>query len=183
MDLPTTEKLMQDAIKHLESEFARMQVGRASTGMVEGLMVEAYGSHQPIRNVATLTTPDARTILIQPWDKSILSFVEKSIRERSDLGFNPLNDGNVIRISIPQPTEERRKELSKTAHAKGEETKISVRNTRQKYHGLIQDELKGKKISEDAAHTKEKDLQALVDRVNKKIDEMVKAKEKDILTL
>lgn len=183
MDLQTTEKLMNDAIKHLEGEFARMQVGRASTGMVEGLMAEAYGSHQPIRNIATLTTPDARTIMVQPWDKSVLTAIEKSIRERSDLGFNPLNDGNVIRINIPQPTEERRKELSKTAHAKGEEAKISVRSTRQKYHGFIQDELKAKKISEDMARTKEKDLQSLVDRLNKKIDEMVKAKEKDIMTL
>lgn len=183
MDLQTAEKLVQDAMRHLEIEFSRMQVGRASTGMVEGLQVEAYGTHQPIRNVATITTPDARTIMLQPWDKSVLSSIEKSIRGRSDLGFNPLNDGNVIRIPIPQPTEERRKELAKVAHAKGEEAKISVRSSRQKYHGQIQEDLKNKKVSEDMAHSKEKELQDLVDRSNKKIDEMVKSKEKEILTI
>lgn len=183
MDLQTAEQQFQAALKHLEEEFAKMQVGRASTAMVEGLLVEAYGSAQPMRNIATITTPDARTIMIQPWDKSVLPAVEKSIRERSDLGFNPLNDGNVIRINIPQPTEERRKELSKVAHAKGEEAKISVRNARHKAHSVIQTQQKDKEISEDEARAMEKELQESVDRANKKIDELVAAKEKNIMTL
>lgn len=183
MDIVAGEKLMQGAIKHLEDEFAKMQVGRASTAMVEGLLVEAYGSTQPIRNVASLNTPDARTILIQPWDKSTLAPIEKAIRDRSDLGFNPLNDGNVIRINIPLPTEERRKELVKVASAKGEEAKISIRTTRQKIHGGIQDQLKAKQLSEDMAKAEEKKLQDAVDKYNKMIDEKVKAKEKDILTV
>lgn len=183
MDLQTAEKLLQDATHHLEGEFTRMQVGRASVAMVEGVLVDAYGSHQPIRNVASLSTPDPKTIMIQPWDKSILASVEKSIRERSDLGFNPLNDGNILRINIPQPTEERRKELVKVAHAKGEESKISIRNARQKAHTSIQEQLKEKEISQDEAKALEKELQESVDKANKKVDELVKAKEKDIMTI
>lgn len=174
---------MQDALNHLESEFMRMQVGRASTAMVEGLLINAYGMTQPIKAVASLSTPDPKSIMIQPWDKSVLSAIENGIRERSDLGFNPMNDGNVIRIVLPQPTEERRKELVKVAHAKGEEAKISIRNARQKVHTSIRDKEKAKEISEDEAKIDDKKLQDAVDRMNKKVDEMVKAKEKDILTI
>ena len=183
MDLQSAEKLMQDALKHLEAEFVKMQVGRASTAMVEGVLVDAYGMTQPVKNIASLSTPDAKSILIQPWDKSVLSAIENGIRERSDLGLNPMNDGNVVRIVLPQPTEERRKELVKVASAKGEETKISIRNARQKVHGSIKDQLKEKEISEDEAKAMEKELQEVVDQMNKKIDEMVKAKEKDIMTV
>jgi|CXWL01.1.fsa_nt_gi ribosome recycling factor len=183
MDISSAEKLMQDAIRHLEEEFSKMQVGRASTSMVETLPVDAYGMTQPMRNLCTITTPDPKTILMQPWDKTVLSAMEKAIRERSDLGFNPLNDGNVLRINIPQPTEERRKELGKVARVKGEETKISVRNARQKAHAHIQEQLKSKSVSEDMASGEEKKLQDAVDRHNKKIEDMVKAKETDILKI
>lgn len=181
MDLQTTDKMMQGSIKHLEEEFAKIQVGRASTSMVEGLLVDAYGQAQPLRNVATITTPDPQTIMIQPWDKGVLAGIEKSIRERSDLGFNPLNDGNVIRIPIPTPTEERRKDLVKVAHSKAEESRISIRNARHKALTTIQTQLKDKEISEDEAKAMEKELQEITDAANKKVDEHTKAKEADIL--
>lgn len=183
MDLQTAEKLFQDAIKHLESEFSKMQVGRASTAMVDGLLVEAYGSFQPVKHFATISTPDPKTIQIQPWDKTILTAIERAIRERQDLGLNPLNDGHVIRIVLPMPTEERRKELVKVGKAKGEEARISVRNARHKALSRIQEQEKSKEISEDESHALQKDLQQSVDKANKKIEEVVKAKEKEIMTI
>src|SRR3972149_4303179 len=144
---------------------------------------EAYGATQPMRNVATITTPDPKTIMIQPWDKSVLSEIEKSIRDHSELGLNPVNDGNVVRINLPQPTEERRKDLVKVAHAKAEEAKISVRNARHKVNTQIKTELKDKEISEDQAKGREKALQDSVDTANEKIDSLTKLKEKDILTM
>jgi len=183
MDLESTEKRMQDAISFLEEEFSKMQVGVASVSMVEGILVDAYDTSQPMRNVATITTPDPKTIMMQPWDKSIMSNIEKAVRERSDLGFNPVNDGNVVRINIPQPTEDRRKELVKVASTKGEDAKVSIRNARQKAHASIQAQLKDKEISEDESKAMEKELQEHVDNANKKVDELVKAKEKDIMTV
>jgi len=183
MELQTAEKMMNDAIKHLEEEFAKIQVGKASTSMVEGILVDAYGQSQPLKNVATITTPDPQTILIQPWDKAVLADIERSIRERSDLGFNPNNDGAVLRIPIPQPTEDRRKELVKVAHGKAEDSKISIRNARHKSHDVIKNQLKDKEISEDESKAMEKELQEATDRSNKKIDDLTKAKEGDILTV
>ncbi len=183
MDLQTAEKMMQDAIKHLEEEFMKLQVGRASTSMVDSMLVDAYGQTQPLKNVATITTPDPQTIMIQPWDKAVLSDIERCIRERSDLGLNPLNDGNVLRIPIPTPTEERRKELVKVAHAKAEDSKISVRNARHKALSAIHAQLKEKEISEDEAKALEGELQEATDKSNKSIDEHAKAKEKDIMTV
>ena len=183
MDLLVTEKLIQVSLQHLHDEFTKMQVGRASTAMVEGILVDAYGTSQPLRNLATITTPDARSISIQPWDKAVLSAIEKSIRDHSGLGLNPMNDGHLIRLNIPQPTEERRKELVKFAHAKGEETKVSIRSSRQKAHSAIHDEQKAKVISEDHAKVEDKKLQEQVDAANAKVDAMVKAKEKEILTI
>lgn len=183
MDIQTAEKMMQDAVKHLEEEFAKLQVGRASASMVDGMLVDAYGQSQPLRNVASITTPDPQTLMIQPWDRAVLGDIERSIRERSDLGLNPVNDGAVLRIPIPTPTEERRKELVKVAHAKGEEAKISVRNARHKAMTAIQTQLKEKEISEDESKALEKELQEATDKTNKNIDEHVKAKEKDIMTV
>ncbi len=183
MDLQTAEKLFQDAIKHLEGEFAKMQVGRASTAMVDGLLVEAYGSFQPLKHFATVSTPDPKTIMIQPWDKGMLLPIEKAIRERKDLGLNPMNDGSAVRITLPMPTEERRKELAKVAKAKGEDARISVRNARHKANSRIQEQEKEKEISEDESRALQKELQQNVDKANKKIEEVVKAKEKEILTI
>lgn len=183
MDLVSAEKLMLEAIHFLDVEFSRMQVGRANTAMVEGVLVEAYGQSQPLRNLATISTPDARTILISPWDKSIVGSIEKEIRNRKDLGFNPVNQGAVLLIPIPQPTGERRQELAKVAKQKGEQAKISIRNARAKLHAEINDELKNKKLSEDQAHLQQKHLQEIVDKNNKIVEDKVKVKEKEILTV
>lgn len=183
MDLQSIEKLLQDAVKHLEEEYSRMQVGRASTSMVEGLLVDAYDTSQALIAVATITTPDPKTIMIQPWDKAVLPNIEKAIRDRSDLGLNPMNDGSVVRINIPQPTEERRKDLVKVAHSKSEDAKISVRNARHKAHAQIKTQLKDKEISEDESKAMEKELQEIVDGANGRIDDLNKVKEKEILTV
>lgn len=183
MDIQTADKMMQDAIKHLEEEFAKLQVGRASTAMVDGMLISAYGQSQPLRNVATVTTPDPQTIMIQPWDKAVLGDIERAIRERSDLGLNPLNDGAVLRIPIPTPTEERRIEIAKVAHAKGEEAKISIRNARHKALSAIQSQQKEKEISEDEAKALTAELQESTDMANKSVEDHTKNKEKSIMTV
>lgn len=168
----------QAATHHLENEFARLQAGVASSAMVENLQVETYGTTQPLKAVATITIPDPRTIQIQPWDKSTLPTVEKSILE-SNLGLNPQNDGVCVRLNIPQPTEERRHELAKTAKSIAEEARISVRQARQ--HTL--DQLKKLDLPEDELKGHENTLQKKVDTANAKIDELFRAKEKAILTV
>ncbi|MDP3975923.1 MAG: ribosome recycling factor [bacterium] len=183
MDMQNGQENIQGAIKHLENEFAKIQVGRASSAMVEGILVSAYGTDQPLKSVATITTPDPKTIMIQPWDKSVLSSIEKAIRDHAELGLNPMNDGHVIRLNLPQPTEERRREMVKVAHAKGEEAKVSIRNARHKSHAGIEVALKNKEISEDEYTRLRDQLQKTVDDANKKVDELVTTKEKEILTV
>jgi len=183
MDLESASKLMEEAIKHLEQEFSKLQAGRASTAMVEDMLVRAYGQDQPLKNVAGISTPDPQTILIQPWDKGVLADLEKSIRDRSDLGLNPNNDGNSIWIKLPQPTEERRKELVKVANGKAEEARISIRNARQELHKENQRLLLEKEISEDQAKGNEADLQETVDSHNKRVEEHLKKKEQEIMTV
>ena len=183
MTLQEAQQLMEGAMKHLREEFSKMQVGRASTSMVEDMLVDAYGSSQPMKTVANLSTPESNQILIQPWDKGMLANIEKAIRDRSDLGLNPVNDGASVRLTLPQPTEERRKDLVKVAHAKGEEAKISVRNARHKYHTFVKEQLKAKEISEDESRGMENKLQEVVDKINKDIDDHVKTKEKEIMTV
>lgn len=174
---------MLEAVHFLESEFAKMQVGRANPAMVEGILVEAYGQSQPLRNLATISTPDARTIMISAWDKSIVGSIEKEIRNRKELGFNPVNQGATIIIPIPQPTGERRQELAKVARQKGEQAKISIRNARAKLHGEIQEQLRLKQISEDQARMQQKKLQEVVDKYNVQVEEKMKVKEKEILSI
>lgn len=183
MDLQTVETMLQDAIKHLEVEFSKINAGRASTSMVEDMLVRAYGQEQPLKNVASISTPDPATILLQPWDKGVLADVESSIRERSDMGFNPTNDGSSIWIKLPQPTEERRKDLVKVAHGKAEETRISIRNSRHDMLKHIKGQLTDKEISEDEAKAMEGELQEKVDAANKKVEEHLKHKEEDIMTV
>ncbi len=165
-------------IKHLESEFAKLQAGRANSAMVEGLIISVYGAGQPLKNIATISIPDPQTIQIQPWDKGVLASVEKSIQE-SNLGINPNNDGICIRLNIPQPTEERRRELVKLAKSLAEESKIVIRKHRQN----ALDSLKKLELPEDESHTQEGDLKKKVDDSNHKIEETFKNKEKDILTV
>jgi ribosome recycling factor len=170
------------AVSHLDIELKKLQIGRASTGFVEDLIVDAYGSSQPMKAVATITTPDASTIMIQPWDRSLLLPVEQAITS-SDIGLQPNNDGHVIRLNIPAPTEERRKELSKVVHQKGEEAKISVRHARHSALDGLKQRKESKEISEDVFSMEEKELQKLVDTCNKSIEHRVKSREAEIMTV
>lgn len=168
----------EKAIKHLESEYAKLQAGRANAGMVEGIKIEAYGTLQPLKAVATVTIPDPKTIQIQPWDKTNLLAIEKAIQE-ANMGVNPSNDGVCVRINLPQPTEERRLALVKTAKNLAEEGKIAIRQVRQ--HAI--DSLKAQELSEDDLKGQTAKLQEKVDSANKRIEDIFKAKEKDILTV
>ena len=168
------------ALEHLRTELSRLQIGRASATLVEDIKVEAYGTLQPLKAVATVSCPDARTIQIQPWDKANLSHIETAIKV-SGLNFNPINDGTYVRIGIPPLTEERRTDLTKIVHKMAEEARISVRAARQESHEIFKTLENDKKISEDEKELADKNLQTEVDKANKNIEEVAKAKEADIM--
>lgn len=180
--LNDAEKEFAKVVNHLKEEFARLQVGRASPLLVEHVLVEMYGSTQPLKAVAGINIPDARTIQIQPWDRGSLGPIEKSIIA-ANLGLNPVNDGVCIRINIPPLTEERRTQLTKTVKKLAEDARISVRNGRQDAHNTFKKMKEDKIITEDYVHSADKDLQAKVDKVNKDIDELCKTKEQDVMTI
>ncbi len=173
---------LEKSIEHLIVEIGQIRTGRANPALVENIMVDYYGTKTPLKQVANINVPEARLLVIQPWDKDSLVNVESAIRD-SDLGFNPNNDGQVIRINIPSLTEERRKELVKLLNQRAEEAKISVRNIREEVWKEIQEMEKEGKISEDDKFSGKDYLQKSVDEYNKKIDEIKEKKEKDILTI
>lgn len=175
------EEKMKQSIIHLEKEFRKIKAGKASPDMLEGVMVDYYGSKTPISQTANVTTPDPTQIIVQPWDKSILVDIEKAIMS-ANLGFNPKNEGEVLRIIVPAVTEERRKDLVKQAKNEAEGTRVSIRNTRR----IGNDEakkLEKEGVSEDEVKKLVEDIQKLTDDFIAKIDEMSKAKETDILTI
>jgi ribosome recycling factor len=177
------ENLQQElhrATEHLSNELSKLQAWRANPAIVEGVYVMAYGSSQPLRNVAAVSTLDAQTISIQPWDKSVIKDIEKGITE-ANLGLNPNNNGESILINIPPLTEERRKEIVKTAHRMGEEGRVGIRNVRQDYKKKIDTAKASKDISEDMAKWYEADLQKSVDAAIKDVDALLKKKEEDIM--
>jgi ribosome recycling factor len=178
MNLPDFSKV----INHLKDEFAGLQIGRASAGLVEGLMVETYGSMQPLKAIASVSVPDARTIQIQPWDRGVLSVVEKAIRE-SDLNLNPSNNGLAIILSIPPLTEERRRDLVKVVGRMAEDARISVRNLRHDAMGVYKRQEHDGDMSEDERKRAEKVLQEKVDAVNLEINDLAKKKEEAIMTV
>lgn len=168
--------------EHLLGEFAKLQVGRASSLLVEDIPVEAYGSTQAIKALASVSIPDSRTIQIQPWDKHLLSHIEKAI-VGIGTGLNPKNDGICIRISIPPLTEERRKDLTKLVGKMSEDAKISVRTTRQDVQKIFRNQKSNSEITEDDFFVAEKELQDSVDSINKEIDDLASKKELDIMTV
>jgi len=170
------------AVHHLKEEFSRLQLGRANASLIEDLNVEAYGSGQPLKGVASISIPEPRAFMIQPWDKSMLGAIEKAITN-SGLGLNPINDGGSIRINIPMLTEERRAELAKRVHKLAEDAKISIRNARQSAHNIFKKLKADSDITEDDLHSADSDLQKKVDEVNKNIDELAKSKESDVMTI
>ncbi len=176
------QQAKQDFIKtieHLKTDLVALQIGRASASLIENLKVEAYGTVQALKAVAGISIPDAKTIQIQPWDRSIISNIEKAI-QLADLNLNPINDGALLRIIIPPLTTERRQELGKVVRKLAEEAKISIRNTRQHVYQKVKDQEKEKAITEDELHMAEKEIQNKVDDSNKEIDEIAKKKEEDI---
>lgn len=180
--LKQTQDNFRLALEHLRGEFSRLQIGRASAALVENLNISAYGSVQPLKSLAGISIPDAKTVQIQPWDKGISGDIEKAI-QTSGLNINPVNDGNVIRLIIPALTQERRQDLVKVVYKMAEETKIVVRNHRQTANQKLKDGEKKKEITEDQLHQSEKELQQKVDETNREIEELAKRKEKDIMSL
>ena len=172
---------MNHAIEHLHHELLKIRTGRASGDLVEGILVPYYGSPTKISQVANISMADARTIVIQPWEKNMLGPIEKGIFEAA-LGITPQNDGQIIRLSIPPLTEERRKEFAKKAKHVGEESKVGVRNSRRDAMEELRKAIKNG-LAEDIGKKKEEEIQMLTNRFVEKIDKLVEAKEREILTV
>ncbi|MDD4171472.1 MAG: ribosome recycling factor [Syntrophomonas sp.] len=175
-----TEVRMTKTIEHLIGDFAGMRAGRANPAMVEKIMVNYYGAPTPLNQLANINVPEARLLVINPWDKGSIAEIEKAIM-RSDLGVNPNNDGNVIRINIPQLTEDRRKDLVKVVKKRAEEGKVAIRNIRREANDLIKASEKDKMISEDASKKGLDDIQKVTDKYTKDIDQILQLKEKEIM--
>lgn len=176
------EDRMSKAGTSLGKEFAKLRTGRATTALIDGIKADYYGTPTPISQMASVTVPDSRTITIQPWDKSGFGAVEKAIL-KSDLGLTPVNDGKIIRITIPALTEERRKELVKVARKYSEDAKVAVRNVRRDTNDQLKKMEKEKLISEDERKKKEEEVQKLTDKYVGEIDKITSAKEKEILEI
>lgn len=164
----------------LKRDFKKIRTGRASAALLEGIRVDCYETQMPLDQVASISVPESRLMIIQPWDQSIIGNIEKGIL-KSELGLTPMNDGKIIRISIPPLTEERRKELAKLAKKMGEESKISSRNHRREANEMFKDLKNEKEISEDEFHRSQDDVQKITDEFIKKIDEIIGQKEKEII--
>ena len=180
--LHKTDAAMKAAVEHTLHEFSSLHTGKASPSMVEGLMVEAYGSSMRLKEVAAITTPDSRTIQIQPWDKSVMQSVAKAIQV-SDLGINPAIDGGVIRLPLPDLSRERRQDLVKVCHRMAEDGKVSVRHARREGLDVIKAEQKSGALPEDDAKRFEKEVQTMTEKYIAEIDEHLEHKEKELLTL
>ena len=173
---------MQKSLDHLASEFATVRAGRANAGVLDHIQVEYYGSPTPIQQVASISSPDPRSLVIQPWDSSILKGIEKAILT-SDLGINPTNDGKCIRLLFPQLTEERRKDLAKQVKKYGEECKVAIRNIRRDAMDSYKKQQKASEITEDELKGMEKDMQKMTDEYIKKVDDMTAKKEKELYAI
>ncbi len=177
--LDSTKESMNGSVAHLEKEFLNIRAGKASPAMLGGVMVDYYGSQTPLSQVANVNTPDARTITVQPWEKSMLQPIEKAIMI-ANLGFNPMNNGDNIIISVPPLTEERRRDLVKQAKGEAEDAKISVRNARKDANTEIK-KLEKDGMSEDVCKNAEDEVQELTNSYIKKIDELLAHKEAEIM--
>ncbi|MFY0654184.1 MAG: ribosome recycling factor [Cyclobacteriaceae bacterium] len=181
MFLDEADEVMDKAVDHVSTELAKIRAGKAMPNMLDGLSVEYYGNMTPINQVASINTPDARSLLIKPWEKSVLPEIERAIIN-SDLGLNPQNDGETIRIIIPPLTEERRLTLVKQVKAEAEHGKVSIRNIRKDTNDSLKKLLK-EGASEDLIKDAEGDVQQLTDAHTSKIDKLVEVKEADIMTI
>ena len=181
-DLQEFTRKMDKTLEVLASQFSAVRAGRANAKVLDRITVEYYGTETPIGQVGTISSPDPRSLVIQPWDSGLLKPIEKAIL-LSDLGINPQNDGRVIRLVFPQLTEERRVELTKQVKKYGEEAKVAIRNIRRDAVDMVKKQLKKSEITEDEEKKAEKDIQDLTDKYIKKIDESAAAKEKELMEI
>jgi ribosome recycling factor len=172
---------MMNAIDHLKRELQKIRAGKASPQMLDGVKIDYYGTLTPLNQAANINTPDPRQIIVQPWDKSMLDEMAKAIMA-ANLGFNPKNEGEILRIAVPQITEERRKELVKQSKAEAENTKVSIRNIRRNANDTAKN-LKNEGLPEDEFKKLEDDIQKLTDKYIAEVDSIVEAKEKEIMTV
>ncbi len=179
--LQESEEFMQAAIEYLDDVLARIRAGKANVRILDGVRVDYYGSLVPLSNVASVTTPDAKTIAIQPWEKGLIPVLEKAILD-SDVGITPQNNGEIIRLAIPPMTEERRKQLVKQVRGEGEEAKISIRNARRDAIEKVKKMVKNG-LSEDRQKDAEAEAQKIHDKYIKKVDDLLAEKEKEIMTV
>ena len=182
VDFKDFERRMGKALDHLHEEFGAVRAGRANAKVLDRISVEYYGSETPLNGVATISSPDARTLVIAPWDTKLLKDIQKAI-QTSDLGINPQNDGKVIRLVFPQLTEERRKELTKQVKKYAEDGKVAMRNIRRDGMDYVKKLKKNSEITEDEQKKAEKDLQDLLDKNIKRVDEALAAKEKELMAI
>lgn len=182
MSLESMQERMEKVIDNLEMNYSEIRAGRANPAILNRVSVEYYGVPTPINQVASVSVPEARLIVIQPWDRSILSQIEKAI-EKADIGIHPMNDGQVIRLSFPELTEERRKEIVKDVKKTAEEAKVAVRNVRRDEMDEAKAKLKNKEISEDEEKSLEDKIQKETDKYVAKIDEIADKKEKEIMSV
>jgi ribosome recycling factor len=176
------ETRMQGALDALGREFAGVRTGRANAALLEGIRVDYYDTPTPLNQVASVSVPDARTLMIQPWDQTTLAKIEKAI-QKSDLGLTPANDGKVIRLTIPTLNEERRKQLAKSVGKLAEDARVAIRNIRRDANHQVKELLKDKQITEDEERSSEADIQKLTDKAIKDVDEVVKAKEQELMAV
>ena len=181
VDFKDYARRMDKALDHLQEEFGAVRAGRANAKVLDRITVEYYGSETPLNGVATISSPDARTLVIQPWDTKLLKDIAKAIQV-SDLGINPQNDGKVIRLVFPQLTEERRKDLTKQVKKYAEDAKVAMRNIRRDGMDYVKKLKKASEITEDDQKKAEKDLQDLLDKMIKTVDASLAAKEKDLMS-
>ena len=182
VDFSEYSKRMDKSLVHLAEEFDAVRAGRANPKVLDRITVEYYGTETQLNGVATISSPDARTLVIQPWDTTLLKEIQKAILS-SELGINPQNDGKVIRLIFPQLTEERRKELTKQVKKYAEEAKVAMRNIRRDGMDYVKKLKKDSQITEDEQKKAEKDLQDMLDKFTKKVDEALAAKEKELMAI
>ncbi|MGD8320639.1 MAG: ribosome recycling factor [Gemmatimonadota bacterium] len=176
------KKRMEDALDAMRREFGSVRTGKATPALLDTVRVDAYGAKMPLNQVATIHTPEPSLLVVQPFDKSLMQAVEKAIQV-ADLGLNPANDGNVIRVPVPALTEERRKEYVKLLHKMAEEGRVSVRHARRTVRDELHTKVKDHEISEDEGHRREEALEKLTQEYTEKIDELLKHKEEEVLAL
>lgn len=182
VDFKEYGRRMDKSLEHLVEEFGSVRAGRANAKVLDRITVEYYGSETPLAGVASISSPDARTLVVQPWDTKLLRDIEKAI-QMSDLGINPQNDGRVIRLIFPQLTEERRKDLTKQVKKYAEDAKVAMRNIRRDGMDYVKKLKKNSEITEDEQKKAEKDLQDMLDKYIKKVDDVLAAKEKELMAI